>query len=97
MYSLTWTMYHLTWTMYHRTWTIHTWSLYYVPSNHVLHVSKILTTLLVLFLICLYISSRDLSKVFEHRNFVAQYQKPVSCESCAPGNYGRQLTILIFT
>ena len=35
----------------------------------------ILTPLLVLFHICLYISSRALSKVFEHRNFVARYQR----------------------
>ena len=35
----------------------------------------ILTPLLVLFLICLYISSRALSKAFEHRNFVARYQR----------------------
>ena len=39
-------------------------SMVHVPSNHVL--SKILTPLLVLFLICLYISHRALSKVFEH-------------------------------
>ena len=29
----------------------------------------------MLFLICLYISSRALSKVFEHRNFVVRYQR----------------------
>ena len=29
----------------------------------------------MLFLICLYISSRALSKAFEHRNFVARYQR----------------------
>ena len=34
----------------------------------------LLTSLHVLFLICLYISSRALSKVFEHRNFVARYR-----------------------
>ena len=36
---------------------------------------QILTPLLVLFLICLYISSRALSKAFEQRNFIARYQK----------------------
>ena len=36
---------------------------------------EILTPLHVLFLNCLYISSRALSKVFEHRNFVARYQR----------------------
>ena len=35
----------------------------------------ILTPLLALFLICLYISSRVLSKEFEHRDFVARYQR----------------------
>ena len=29
----------------------------------------------MLLLICLYISSRALSKAFEHRNFVARYQR----------------------
>ena len=29
-------------------------------------------------------SSHALSKAFEHRNFVARYQR----ESCVPGNYG---------
>ena len=38
----------------------------------------ILTPLLVLFFICLYISSRALSKAFEHRNFVARYQRETS-------------------
>ena len=36
---------------------------------------NILTPLFVLFLICLYISSRALSKAFELRNFVARYQR----------------------
>ena len=36
---------------------------------------SILTPLLLLFLICLYISNRALSKAFEHRNFVACYQR----------------------
>ena len=39
------------------------------------NICRILTPLLVLFLICLYISSRALSKAFEHRNFVARYQR----------------------
>ena len=45
-----------------------------------------LTPLHVLFLICLYISSRALSKVFEHRNFVARYGRETNhiCESFAP-------------
>ena len=30
---------------------------------------------MLLFLICLYISSRALSKAFEHWNFVARYQQ----------------------
>ena len=38
-------------------------------------LTLILTPLLVLFLICLYISSRALSKAFEHRNFVARHQR----------------------
>ena len=37
-----------------------------------------LTPLQVLFLICRYISSRALSKAFEHRNFVARYQQETS-------------------
>ena len=53
----------------------------------------ILTPLHMLFLICLYISSRALSKAFEHRNFVVRYQRETNhnycCESCVPGNYGR--------
>ena len=40
-----------------------------------LQLVPFLTPLLVLFLICLYISSRALSKAFEHRNFVARYQR----------------------
>ena len=41
-------------------------------------VLYILTPMLVLFFICLYISSRALSKAFEHRNFVARFNgKPV--------------------
>ena len=36
---------------------------------------NILTPLLVLFLICLYISSSALSKAFEHRNFVLRCQR----------------------
>ena len=60
-----------------------------------------LTPLLVLFLICLYISSRALSKAFEHRNFVARYQRETDHitveKSCVPGNYGRKLTILVET
>ena len=61
----------------------------HVLLNHVL--SNMLTSVLVLFLICLYISSHALSKVFEHRNFVKQYQVETNhiWESCAPGNYGR--------
>ena len=47
------------------------------------------------------ISSRALSKTFEHRNFVARYQRETNhnycCESCVPGNYGRKLTILVET
>ena len=38
-------------------------------------LSCFLTPLLALFLICLYISSRALAMVFEHRNFVARYQR----------------------
>ena len=40
----------------------------------------------MLFLICFYISSRALSKVFEHRNFVARYRRETNhiCESFAP-------------
>ena len=47
---------------------------------------RILTPLHVLFLICLYISSHALSKVFEHRNFVARYRRETNhiCESFAP-------------
>ena len=59
-----------------------------------------LTPLLVLFLICLYISSRALSKAFEHRNFIARYQREtnhITVASCMPGNYGRKLTILVET
>ena len=55
-------------------------------------LQKILTPLHVLFLICHYISSRALSKVFEHRNFVARYRRETNhiCESFAPpGKYGR--------
>ena len=37
-----------------------------------------LTPLQLLFLICHYISSRALSKAFEHRNFVARYQQETS-------------------
>ena len=55
----------------------------------------------MLFLICLYISSRALSKAFEHRNFVARYQRETDHitveKSCEPGNYGRKLTILVET
>ena len=49
-----------------------------------------LTPLLVLFLICLYISSHALSKVFEHRNFIGCYRWEANriCESFAPGNCG---------
>ena len=42
---------------------------------HSIFLKAILTPLLVLFLICLYISSRALSNAFEHRNFVARYQR----------------------
>ena len=35
----------------------------------------LLTPLFVFFLICLYVSSRALSKAVEHRNFVARYQR----------------------
>ena len=50
------------------------------PNNHDAKLTnfKIITILTpqhVLFLICLYISSRALSKVFEHRNFVARYRR----------------------
>ena len=50
-----------------------------------------LTSLHVLLLDCLYISSRALSKVFEHRNFVARYQWETNhiCESFAPGSNER--------
>ena len=55
----------------------------------------------MLFLICLYISSRALSKAFEHRNFVARYQRETDHitveKSCVPGNYGRKLTIFVET
>ena len=54
----------------------------------------------MLFLICLYISSRALSKAFEHRNFVAHYQREtnhITVAGCVPGNYGRKLTILVET
>ena len=49
---------------------------------------NILTPRLVLFLICLYISSPALSKVFEHRNYVSRAlskgnQSYYCCESCA--------------
>ena len=64
-------------------------------------INLFLTPLLVLFLICLYISSRALSKAFEHRNFVARYQRETNHitveKSCVPGNYGRKLTILVET
>ena len=52
----------------------------------VCHRKKFLTPLHVLFLICLYISSRALSKVFEHKNFVARYRRETNhiCESSAP-------------
>ena len=55
----------------------------------------------MLFLICLYISSRALSKAFEHRYFVARYQRETDHNiveiGCVPGNYGRKLTILVET
>ena len=38
-------------------------------------INYIQTPGLVFFLICIYISSRALSKVFEYRNFVARYQR----------------------
>ena len=62
---------------------------------------RILTPLLVLLLICLYISSRALSKLFEHRNFVARYQKEINhiaVAKVAPTlayNIGRNINIHI--
>ena len=51
----------------------------YITCSHTIFITwrypLILTPLLVLFLICLYISSRALSEAFEHRNFVARYQR----------------------
>ena len=54
--------------------------------THLHHLYRILTPTHVLFLICLYISSRALSKVFEHRNFVARYRRETNhiCENFAP-------------
>ena len=51
----------------------------------------ILTPLHVLFLICLYISSHALSKLFEHRNSLLTINgKPIILEKVSPpGNYGR--------
>ena len=52
----------------------------------------------MLFLIFLYISSRALSKAFEHRNFVARYQRETNHITVAKvGNYGRKLTLLVET
>ena len=47
--------------------------MYYLRAKQ--NSSYFATLPLVLFLICLYISSRASTKVFEHRNFVACYQK----------------------
>ena len=46
-------------------------------------LKRILTTLLLFFLICLYLSSRALSKAFEHRNFVARYQRETNNTTAA--------------
>ena len=64
-----------------------TFSLDVVTDNKILVIEVLITTAaddilivfltppLVLFFICLYISSRALSKAFEHRNSVARYQR----------------------
>ena len=55
----------------------------YLSENIYILYVVFLTPLHVLSLICLYISSHALSKVFEHRNFVARYGRETNhiCES----------------
>ena len=57
----------------------------HVKGNYVVYYI-FLTPMHVLFFICLYSSSRALSKVFEHRNSVARYGRETNyiCESFAP-------------